>query len=272
MTKELLIAECAAYTESAAENMVAPAIAIEPELSGVRMFDQPIFGFADASDPMFENMRRPEAVGDCFMLPDEWLRGAKSVISFFLPFTGEIKKSNAADLTEPSALWLHGRIEGQAFLNKLSLFIAEKLRDMGHEAVVPSLDSRFETLRCYNGLEFTSRWSERHAAYICGLGTFGLSKGLITEKGIAGRFGSVITTAGFEATERKYTEIYGYCTMCGACLHTCPVGAITVEAGKDHKKCSDYLDIMMERYKPRYGCGKCQVKVPCQSGIPKKSK
>lgn len=270
MTKELLIAECAAYTESAAENMVAPEIAIEPELSGVRMFDQPIFGFADASDPMFENMRRPEAVGDCFMLPDEWLSGAKSVVSFFLPFTEELKKSNTADLTEPSSLWLHGRIEGQAFLNKLSLFIAEELRAMGHEAVVPSLDSRFKTLRGYNGLEFTSRWSERHAAYICGLGTFGLSKGLITEKGIAGRFGSVITTAVFEATERKYTEIYEYCTMCGACLHTCPVSAIRIEEGKDHIKCSDYLDIMMDKYKPRYGCGKCQVKVPCQSRIPKK--
>lgn len=272
MTKERLIAVSAEYADDARENRVDSEIAISPELSGVRIFDQPIFGFADASDPMFEGLRSPETVGDCFMLPGEWLGGAKSVVSFFLPFTEEIKKSNAVDFAEPSPLWLHGRIEGQAFLNKLSLFIAEKLQDRGHEAVVPSLDSRFETLRHYNGLEFTSRWSERHAAYICGLGTFGLSKGLITEKGIAGRFGSVITTAVFEATERKYTGIYEYCNMCGACVRTCPVDAISVEEGKDHKKCSDYMDVLMERYKPRYGCGKCQVKVPCQSGIPKKNK
>jgi len=272
MMKELIIAAAAEYVDTAPENRISAEVALSPELAGVRIFERPIFGFADASDPMFEELRRPEAVGDCLMLPNEWLGGAKSVISFFLPFTEEIKESNAQDLLETSALWLHGRIEGQAFLNKLTLFIAEKLRDMGCEAVVPSLDKRFKIFRNYNGLEFTSCWSERHAAFVCGLGTFCLSKGLITEKGVAGRFGSIITTAALEPSERKYSGIYEYCTMCGACVHNCPVDAISLETGKDHKKCSDYLDITMVKYKPRYGCGKCQVKVPCQSGIPKKSK
>jgi len=271
MIKENLIAAAAEYADTAPENRVASDIALAPELAGIRIFEKPIFGFADASDPMLEDLRKPEAVGDCLILPGGWLAGARSVISFFLPFTEEIKRSNAMDYAEPSALWLHGRIEGQAFLDKLSLLIAAKLRDMGFEAVIPSLDSRFETLRQYNGLEYTSRWSERHAAFICGLGTFGLSKGLITEKGMAGRFGSIITTAALEPTERKYTGIYEYCSMCGACVQKCPVGAISLETGKDNKKCSDYVNLTKEKYRPRYGCGKCQVGVPCQSGLPRKN-
>ena len=40
--------------------------------------------------------------------------------------------------------------------------------------------------------DYASNWSERHVAYVCGLGTFGC-QGLITSKGLAGRFGSIIT-------------------------------------------------------------------------------
>lgn len=85
MTKEQFIGVCTQYTDNAPENRIGPEIAITPEFSGVRIFDEPIFGFADASDPMFESLRKPEAVGGCHMLPDEWLGGAKSVISFFCP-------------------------------------------------------------------------------------------------------------------------------------------------------------------------------------------
>lgn len=56
--------------------------------------------------------------------------------------------------------------------------------------------------------------------------------------------------------------------MCGACVKNCPVDAISLEEGKDHKICCDFLDITGKKFKPRYGCGKCQVSVPCQSSIP----
>ena len=35
---------------------------------------------------------KKEAVGEQFLLPDAWLPDAKSVISFFIPFTDEVKK------------------------------------------------------------------------------------------------------------------------------------------------------------------------------------
>lgn len=39
---------------------------------------------------------------------------------------------------------------------------------------------------------------------VCGLGIFGLSKGLITSKGIAGRFGSIVTELQIIPNEREY--------------------------------------------------------------------
>jgi epoxyqueuosine reductase QueG len=107
---------------------------------------------------------------------------------------------------------------------------------------------------------------------VCGLGTFGLSKGLITSKGIAGRFGSIITSLYLPPNKREYEEIYEYCSMCGACVKKCPVNAISIEKGKNHIICSKFLNQTVEKYKPRYGCGKCQVGVPCESMIPKQRK
>ncbi len=238
--------------------------------SGRQIYNQPLFGYGDAGDPLFDEYKKANIVGEGFLAPCEWLKDAKSVISFFLPFTETVKSSNASDRTEPSVEWLHGRWEGQIIIDKLSQHLAAALKNAGFEAVIPSLDSRFRAYRNLNGLPLTSSWSERHVAYICGLGTFGLSKGLITERGIAGRFGSVVTTAPFEPSARKYREIYEYCTMCGACARRCPANAITVEKGKDQFVCQAFVEGTRAKYNPMYGCGKCQVSVPCQNGIPLK--
>lgn len=97
---------------------------------------------------------------------------------------------------------------------------------------------------------FTSRWSERHAAYISGLGTFGLHKGLITERGTCGRFVSVLTDLPLTPTARPYTGLYDYCTHCGACVRRCPVGAISQETSKDHVACAYFVDWAMALYAP----------------------
>jgi epoxyqueuosine reductase QueG len=146
------------------------------------------------------------------------------------------------------------------------------LTDAGFAAVAPLFDPRFAVgnpaVTDKSRQDFyTSNWSERHAAYAAGLGTFGLSRGIITEKGISGRLGSVITSAEFPATPRPYKGLYDYCIKCGTCIKHCPVGAISDE-GKRHPPCSAFLDKTKEKYKPRYGCGKCQTAVPCERGIP----
>lgn len=59
--------------------------------------------------------------------------------------------------------------------------------------------------------------------------------------------------------------------MCGACIRRCPAEAITMEKGKDHTVCEPWLTRTAQLYAPRYGCGKCQTKVPCESQIPVKA-
>ena len=194
--------------------------------------------------------------------------------SFLFPFTDAVCKSNREDATDPSIQWLYGRIEGQQYLNEYMRSVKQLLEDQGVKACVPSSDKHFAVQMHSVGsekkpeLHAESRWSERHAAYVCGLGTFGLSRGIITSRGMAGRLASIIVDTALAPNERPYIGVYDYCIKCGACAKRCPAGAITVEYGKNNAQCSRYVDKMGERYAPRYGCGKCQTGVPCEHGIP----
>lgn len=263
---DALVEECRQFVMEAPGGGVGPEVTDDASLFGMRYFAAPLFGFAAADDEIFTALRAPEAVGEHFLLPADWLADAKTVISFFLPFTEQVKRSNARDGALPSPEWLYARIEGQAFVIELCRFIDGWLTRRGFTAVVPATDER---MRAYQSPRFTSNWSERHVAYAAGLGTFGLSCGLITRQGMSGRFGSVVTTAAFAPTERRYRTPYEYCNKCGVCARRCPVQAISTTAGKNHQICSDYLDEMKRCYHPRYGCGKCQVAVPCESRVPR---
>ena len=258
------------FVRNSEYNYVSKENALTEELAGMKIFEEPIFAFGAFDDEGFQLLKNPQAIGDHFLLPKEWMLSANTVITFFFPFTDEVIISNRKEYNWPSNEWLHGRIEGQSFINKFSVFLNSKLIEEGYESLIPTLDERFHIGSVKNNetYDFTSNWSERHVAYVCGLGTFGLSKGIITEKGMAGRLGSIVTNLKLEPTNKKYSSIYENCSKCGACALKCPVDAISIDTGKDHNKCSDFLDLTREKYKPRYGCGKCQVSVPCERRIP----
>jgi len=270
MDKKDLIKTAADFIEHAPGNRISKEIAISKNAVGLKLFEAPIFAFGSADDEEFTRLKAPQAVGAHFMTPKEWLPKARTVVSFFLPFTDEVRKSNRKNMTWPSDEWLHARIEGQILLNMLCMHLKSELLNAGYSSVIPSMDERFWSNTDGPGHreKFTSNWSERHAAFVCGLGTFGLSKGLITQKGMAGRFGSIITELYLEPDPREYGELYEYCSMCGRCARNCPVSAISKEAGKNHQLCSDFLEETKAKHNPRYACGKCQVHVPCEAKIP----
>ncbi|MDR1946943.1 MAG: hypothetical protein LBQ51_07245 [Desulfovibrio sp.] len=280
LSKTELAGQAVLFTDGSPRNRVSADEALRPDLAGMPIFDAPVQAVASAGDPMFERLREPGVVGPCFRMPRAWLPGARSVISFFLPFTEIVKKANRADADWPALEWLHARIEGQMLIAALCRRMEELLREAGHTALAPSLSSEFESwtgkksCRPDGGRQgdgapaFGSNWSERHVAHVCGLGTFGLSAGLITPKGMAGRFGSVLTDLELPPDAREYDTFDAYCTRCGACVLRCPAGAVSLEKGKDHVLCSAFLDRTATAHKPRYGCGKCQTRVPCESAVP----
>ncbi|MCI8869863.1 MAG: epoxyqueuosine reductase [Lawsonibacter sp.] len=282
MTNRELMDKIIKFTADSPENYIPAEDAIRPDLAGMKLYEAPLVGFARADDALFTaEFKKPGIIHPEYQTPQEWLPGARTVVSFFLPFTGKIKESNRSLTDTPyepgtpqrcSAEWLHGRIEGQIFVNRLTDYIQSLLENEGFESVCPTTSGLLRMITPY-----ISTWSERHAAYAAGLGTFGLSKGLITEKGMCGRYGSVITSAEFDADARPYSGPFEYCTMCGACMAKCPAGAIDkargCALGKDQLLCAPYvsgskLPPQGASRRVRYGCGKCQSGVPCESGIP----
>ena len=278
MNKEDIRGLAADFVRDSKLNVVDGDIALRPDIAGMRLFEEPLVRCAAASDPFFGELLRPEVIGSHFRLPGDWLSGAQTVVSLFFPFTDVILRSNRPDLEWPSQEWLHGRIEGQKLILALCARLVEALSLEGYAAVTPAAHPDF--WKCSRrrrreeegggGPGFTSNWSERHVAHVAGLGTFGLSAGLITEKGMAGRFGSVVTTLKVEPDPRPYARFDEYCSYCGACIPRCTFGAISLEGRKDHVICGEISARNKKKFHPRYGCGKCQVRVPCERGIPKK--
>ena len=270
MDRDEIIKSVELFTNVSTGNHISKDDAIHPKYAGIKIFDTPILAFGAANDELYTKFKSPDVIGENFMAPIEWLQDAKTVISFFLPYISYIKESNSKNYKWPSNEWLHGRYEGHIFVQNLMQFIEKMLIKAGYKAVVPSMNDSFELKRIETdeNIKYITNWSERHVAFACGLGTFGLSKGLITKKGICGRFGSIITDLELPSDERNYKEIYEYCNMCGVCIAHCPANAISLDKGKNSSLCSKFLDKVREKHAPRYGCGKCQVNVPCESGIP----
>ena len=261
------------YAENSPLRKISPGEELSSECAGLTVFDLPIIGIASASDPLFSELKKPEVVGEDILLPDEWLPGARSVISFFMPASGEARDDNRARRDTPSFKWMQMTTEGSRLIKALGGALCGYIEELGYRAVMPVLDERFRGYRYVErrgDRHYMSAWSERHAAYIAGLGTFSLTRGLITRRGVAGRFGSVITDLELEPDIRGYSGLYDYCTMCGACVKRCPAGAITLDSGKRNEICAPFVDKLCAGFEPRNSCGKCQVGVPCEKRIPKK--
>lgn len=275
VSKEAIIQKMQELFLSTEGNVITAEEAL-PGCEGLVMYEAPLIGFASAADPLFEKYKDPTVNGEAYLTPEEWMAGTKTVISFFLPFTEDVRKANRKDRNSTAGEWLHARIEGQRFLMALCYAMADWFEEQGVHVCIPSGDERFhrdfkpftkgEPSRL--GLHVTSAWSERHAAYAAGLGTFSLTRAVITERGTAGRFGSLLITEEVPADERSYTGIDDYCIKCGICIKRCPFHAISMERGKDQVLCMARVVPSKLVYKPRYGCGKCQVGVPCETRNP----
>lgn len=260
-------------------------------LSQEPMWEPPIIGYADGSDDLFQFFR--EDIGDFYWTPAEAFRKKVSmnleidsvknedltVISLGFSQTKVTKKDQQKAEGIPSLRWFVTRGEWEAFIADLCSRMEKKLESAGIPTVAIDLISDFkrENSERYG---LASNWSHRHTAYAAGLGTFGLSEGLITRQGKAMRFTSLLVETRLPADERPYKSHQQWCSFyangtCGECMKRCPVNAITNE-GHDKELCSAYLERLKKVLGPDLvtqshyvsGCGLCQSRIPCQDGIP----
>lgn len=252
-------------------------------LNDYAMWGEPLVGFADGDDLIFsefksvvdpEHLTPREALARTYDKDLRDMTGHISVISWILPAAEETRRSNRTEDHVPSRLWSHTRWYGEMCNEKLRTHVVDILNGSGYLATAPFLQAYFKIYANEKGPY--SNWSERHMAYAAGLGTFSLSDGLITERGIAIRCGSVVTNLALPASARKAESPFSNCLFyagikCRACIERCPAGAIS-ENGHDKKKCQRYLhgigymgqSMKYDNEKSIAGCGLCQTKVPCE--------
>lgn len=246
---------------------------------------KPLIGFSNGADPLYLTYK--EVVGPFHWTPLEIFSNTFSdvdaaaedlmVVSWVLPQTEATKADNRAQSVHPAERWARSRIYGEQFNNALRRRVVSVLQEAGYPAVAPMLSPLWAT-RESERFVYASTWSERHAAYASGLGTFGLCDGMITAVGKAVRFGSVVARAPIMPTTRPYSDHHAYCLQyshgtCGKCISRCPAGALS-KGGHDKRRCSAHTGGTCREYVRTqygfegYGCGLCQTGVPCESGIP----
>lgn len=244
----------------------------ETEKSCSTRWRRPLAGFADAHHPGFEKLR--ELIVPNHVMPWEVLPEAKTVLVYFLPFVKEMADTNAGGST-PSPEWALAYEETNALFVRLNEYLTDKFWQRGVRALVSPEATAFnrEILR--------SRWSQRHIAYLAGLGTFGLNNMLITKSGCCGRLSSLVTDLDVEPDQPLAVEncIYKRTGKCGVCVRHCPSGALTFE-GYDRHKCfgvcldnaklyhdfgNSYASVASGDIEDTGSevCGKCVVNIPC---------
>ncbi len=249
--------------------------------NGAPYFENPLVGFADTCDPLFEEFKT--IIGEFHMTPIEFLTKSfpehatgwqrASVISWILPISSITRKSNRKETMKPSPEWEETRLGGEAFNNQLREHVVSFIQAQGFLAAAPMLSGLFSV--CQSEKDgFSSNWSERHTAYAAGLGTFCLTRALLTPAGVAMRCGSVVTNLNLKADPRPFNNFQQNCLFynsgkCTKCAERCPGGAIS-EQGHNKDLCIMYIyGLMQESEEENPGCGLCQTGVPCEAGIPK---
>ncbi|MGB9866786.1 MAG: epoxyqueuosine reductase [Bacillota bacterium] len=206
--------------------------------AGQTKYRQPVFGYADAHDPRFLELKR---VLPNHLLPSDLLPGAQSVFCFFLPFhQGIVEANRRAPICARE--WAIAYKETNALIDYICERLGEKLRQLGVAAKWRPATLQFDTVT----LEAT--WSHKSVGVIAGLGTMGLHQMLITPQGCAGRIGSIVVGENLRACGpvRSGEALCGYyfASGCRVCMELCPVGAIHEPVNGisvDKKRCYAHL-------------------------------
>jgi epoxyqueuosine reductase QueG len=225
---------------------------------------KPIIRILSAQNKEINNLKK--IISPDHLLPTDILNGAKSVISFFIPFTNELVKSNIQGKMA-SRKWALAYIKTNELINTISNQIESLMKSNGFST------GKIPATHNFDEKKLISNWSHRHIAYIAGIGTFGINNMLITEYGCCGRLGSIITNYQFshyEDIKVKEKCLYKINESCGICQNKCIVNAYEGSTF-NRKKCYE-ICLKNAKYYKSIGyadvCGKCLVGLPCSTKDP----
>ncbi len=264
------------------------------------IFDEPLVAFARGDNPAFARLKT--VVGEFHLTPQEamekyiqsrgWRFGNPahtenlSVISWALPIPYKTRLSERQTVYGGSPRYNHTRWRGAGiFSENLMSYVSSLLEIQGYTAVAPTR-TKFSTTQEMPGGWRAANWSERHIAWACGQGTFGLNGLMITPRGCAVYLASVVCDIKIKPSPNPYTSHVANCLFyqnksCRQCIERCPAGAIS-EEGRSNIKCranltTEQFNRLRERGLDRDliglapACGCCSTRVPCEDKIPREA-
>jgi epoxyqueuosine reductase len=191
----------------------------------------PLLGFA-SSDRWEAPPFRPWMPQEFY--PQNVMPGTRTVVVIGLPVTLPILETTPSVLYHELYRTINGLLDQYAY--RIALFLEEE----GHSSVGITRDG-------YVSLEVlrerpVAAFSHRHAAYLAGLGTFGVNNTQLTERyGPRVRFASILTTAEIEPDAVMKKDL---CIHCMRCAGHCPVRAIDGGDYPEHlidkDRCTDH--------------------------------
>ncbi|MFX1450519.1 MAG: hypothetical protein ACFFCM_06740 [Promethearchaeota archaeon] len=258
-----------------------------------------IFGVANATDPIFEKYKQvvhpehwtPLEACQKKAAEEDWNSelNIKSVLVYVLLHSKEVIKSNLEDKAIPSEAWILAKYHHELIFEELGIELSKILKNQGYFTCNPIYVKGYQIKKFKQSWNptakriYASQFSVRHAAFAAGLGTFSLNEGFISDAGgIAHRIGVIVTELELPVTKRNHTDHQENCLWyrsdgkkCGDCISKCPVNALKAEKfGHNKDTCGLYVFGEMAPYSrehygiPQYGCGKCQVGLPCTYKVP----
>jgi epoxyqueuosine reductase len=222
-------------------------------------YREPLVGFVAADDARFAVLQ--QIVHPTHMLPQDLLPGARSVVSFFLPFAPWIVEANSQDRERVAREWAVAYVETNSLIGEITARLADALAGRGVRAAAEPATHNFDPV------SLVSRWSHKSVAVIAGLGSFGVHQMVITDVGCAGRFGSLVLDAELPSTPLELRErcSYFHDGSCLECVLRCPANALDGSLPLDKQSCHRHLHGVAQQYEDlglADVCGKCAIG-PC---------
>lgn len=228
------------------------------------LYRKPIIAYASAKDPLFNTFYE---LG-WSLHPKEIYKPGNTVIVHFLPFSDSVVKSNINTLNI-SEEWTKAYNLAISFSAHINNSVKDTLEGIGRLASLTNLPGDWNTEKD------RPNWSHKLAAYIAGMGNFGIASCLKTNAGSSGRFGSIITEHIIEpskiwkiddrselikiADEIKASCLFAptaYSVVIEDKIPLCPASAIS-KIGVDIHKCRNYCRQQHQVVPASDICGKC---------------